>query len=481
MRFKSRINCSALTQRVSNRRLNVIPLRRYQRRLFAVHSLYTQTLRATPPTRCFEQTEAMETLSPSMYQTQTSEMRSTNSSLNASTLPPADRKQPADAATESQESLASPWSVASSTVPKLATGSSNLSQLTAYTDLTSPLPEHVYDQRNADLGPQQTRLRTPEDAEINGDSYAITSPMSVASTNGTKRTASGHVKNAPSLPGTPLTAAISTSSRPRGDSVSSTSSRAGELAASLKTRLGYAMQKVQNGWEHRNISEVEQLAAQRAQAHRRSMSHLDYNGRPQSAGLTNGLARVSVYQDHAYSQNALEGPPSKRHSGNYSAYFASSSQPVQSSGPRLQPAADIRPTTSQYAHPPFSQPLPQASAMSPPRTPVNGVSYGQARRPARPPTIRTETQTKAAEQEALEALFQLGSPHASQMGRHQHSQANSSQASPLRSEFAMATPRRVTFARSESDSSAQLSAMGSEEGTGGMTSEMREAEAMQAA
>jgi hypothetical protein len=262
------------------------------------------------------------------------------------------------------------------------------------------------------------------------------------------------------------------------------------LAMNLKTRLGYAMAKVQNGWEHRNISEVEQLAAHKMHAHRHSMSHLDYSRRPVSAGLTNGAARTSLYEDHAYSQNALDQavyPPSKRHSGHYPTYTQSSSQPVQGSTPRLQPAADIRPTSS-YQHQQYhynqqysaSQPQlhSHSTGMSPPRTPVNGTAHNHARS-HRPPTLRTEVQTAEAERDALQALFQLGSPHASQMSGggypnangngygyasrgYQHSQASSSQASPLRSEFAMTTPRRVTFARSESDSSAFSGSNGNE-------------------
>lgn len=359
----------------------------------------------------------------------------------------------------SQESFISRQSNGSSIGPRLQTSSSNVSQLSDYTDLTSSRStglERPYDTNYATSQPNIARVRTPEGSNQTGEQngqYAITSPMSLASpmtTNGTKRTASGHVKNAPSLPNTPLTATFA-GGRPRTDSISSTSSRAGELASTLKTRLGYAMAKVQQGWEHKNITEVEHLAAHKARPNRHSMSHLDYSRRPTSSGLSNGTAHLSM-QDH-YARGNFDGtasPPSKRHSGTY-ASFMPSSQPTLRTGPQLQPAADIRPALSQQRHhhtAPSSQSLHYSSAMSPPRTPVNGHH--------RPPTIRTDTQTAEAEREALQALFQLGSPHASQVSRQNNaSQASSSQASPLRAEFA--TPRKVTFARSESDSSAQLS------------------------
>ncbi|KAK5175559.1 uncharacterized protein LTR77_000698 [Saxophila tyrrhenica] len=431
----------------------------------------------------------METYSsvyPTTPQTQTSHMRSSQYSNPAKAATRALQQQSESqqnhlSAPTSQESIASYQSAASSTQPRLQTSSSNASQLTGYTDVTSPitsLPEQGDGGRFGASKPLDRRMRTPEESNMNGmtgDSYAVTSPMSVASppsVNGTKRTASGHVKNAPSLPSTPLT-----TGRPRGESTSSTSSRAGELARDLKTRLGYAMAKVQNGWEHRNIHEVEQLAAHKVYStHRHSMSHSDSSRRPISAGLTNGTANLSM---NGYIQNSADHP-SKRHSGHYTTHLPSSSQPT----PRLQPAPDIRPT-AQHS---LSQPLPYAnpthtSAMSPPRTPTTTTTSQTRPRPA---TLRTETQTAEAERDALQALFQLGSPHASQQAfsgavrshsyqngngsghGYSQSQASSSQASPLRSEFGFvagtpATPRRVTFARSESDvssSSAQMEGKG---------------------
>lgn len=363
----------------------------------------------------------------------------------------------------SQESLRS---LGNGTGPRLQTSSSNVSQLTAYTDLTSPselAPEQDYEQQYATSRADIARIRTPEELQgtRRNDSHAVASPVSVLSpvaTNGTKRTASGHVKNAPSLPSTPLTTTFA-GKRSRADSISSTGSRAGELAWTLKARLGYAMAKVQHGWEHKSINEVEQLAAHKMSPHRHSMSHLDYSRRPLSSGLTNGAERLSMYEPSAHRYgygNSSTDHPSKRHSGNYSS-FMPPSLPDLAAAPRLQPAPDIRPTSQRYHHNhpiSSSQPVYPTTAMSPPRTPVNGHAR-------RPPTIRTELQTAEAERDALQALFQLGSPHSSQVPWQQNSQASSSQASPLRTEFT-ATPRKVTFARSESDSSARRSSVSEE-------------------
>ncbi|EME47196.1 hypothetical protein DOTSEDRAFT_41656, partial [Dothistroma septosporum NZE10] len=173
-----------------------------------------------------------------------------------------DPQQPLSAPA-SQESMLSVQSVTSSVMPRLQASDSNLSQLTSYTDNTSPSSsvESSTAARHAPHTSQKAavqRQRTPENplhsAHFMGED-ALASPMSLTSpafTNGAKRTASGHVKNAPSLPNTPYTTTFPERGS-RRESISSSGSRAGELAATLKTRLGYAMAKVQNGWEHKQL------------------------------------------------------------------------------------------------------------------------------------------------------------------------------------------------------------------------------------
>jgi hypothetical protein len=335
--------------------------------------------------------------------------------------------------------------------------SSDASQRSVHTDITSPpssQPSHQTHTQDAIYTKEsngEVRTTTPE-VQV-GALDALASPMSIASpavaaTNGTKRTASGLVKTVPSLPPTPSTT-VQNGRRSRAESMSSTGSRAGELAANLKTRLGYAMTKVQHGWEHKTLSEVEQLAAQKAASDRYSTSYLDYGRRPPSSGLSNSTARLSMYETrNMASLDSALPPPSKRHSGSYAyAGTVSAKQPYgYSPGPRLQPAPDFRPANGAHSYhmSPSVQSATYNSAMSPPRTPSN--------QPRRPQAIRTDTQTAEAERDALQALFQLGSPHASQIARAQNaSQANSLQASPLHADFP--TPRRVTFARSESTES----------------------------
>lgn len=351
----------------------------------------------------------------------------------------------------SQESIITTNSYGSSVVSQLQSASSNASQLTSYTDSTSPSAfapttklEHSTLAVDDDT---DIRDRTPEDQiSREGDLSAFISPASTSTpvaTNGTKRTAEGHAKETLAGSSTPFSGVIRGNRSRAASTASSSSSRAGELAANLKARLGYAMTKVQNGWEHKSFSEVERLTAQKV-ANRHSMSHLDHSRRPMSSGLANGTARLSMYESHHVPN--LDGafsPPSKRSSGTYTTFAPTKAPHTTATTPRLQPAPDIRPTNNYRSHP-YAQQLQRArhsSGMSPPRTPITQ----QLRRPH---PIRTDTQTAEAEREALQALFQLGSPHGSQIPRAHATSRASSQTSPLRAEAS--TPRRVTFARSDS-------------------------------
>nr|POE94563.1 hypothetical protein CFP56_16803 [Quercus suber] len=368
---------------------------------------------------------------------------------------PMSQHQPPLSAPASQESFLSVQSIGASESSLAA--ASNVSQLTDATeDLAGTGGEVVQQSRKHEEG--LPRARTPQESDTDGyvgpgsPMSIVTSPVNV---NGAKRTASGQVKNAPSLPTSPVTFP---KRHARGESWSSTGSRAGDLAACLKTRLGYAMAKVQNGWEHRSIAEVEQLAAHKvfSDSNRHGAAYTDYHAGHRSG--TSGLngQRTSLF-DPRYatpSRHETASPPTKRHSGSYAQTMATSPHFHHNSPtPRLQPAAEFRPlpSTSSSCSPTYSQALPLASianVMSPPRTPSNGQR--------RPQPIRTDTQTAQAERDAVQALFELGSPHASQMSRHTGaSQDSSAYGSPLRSEFT-AAPRKVTFARSESGSGSSV-------------------------
>ena len=381
----------------------------------------------------------METLTAANYSTAAHAPSATRALRTAEPLP--------TCTTTSQRSSTTVRSDERSAGYRLHSSASELSQQSdqsAMTSLTSPSSSASIDPSRASTRvPAKLHLaesQTPE--ERHGHSYfdreiPLASPMSITSpvaTGAAKRTASGHVKNAHSLSSTPLSTTFP-SRTIRRDSTSSTSSKASELAANLRTRLSYAMAKVHNGWEHKTLNEVEQLASRRGPGHRHSVSLVDqstshdYARHDRSEGIHRNSSYYPTFKSFAY--------PSKRSSAQISSHRRGLSlgQPVQ-----LQPAAEIRTTpSSQESH------RAAALSMSPPSTPIDGQSR-------RPPTIRTETQTAEAERDALQALFQLGSPHTSQPStlHHTPNYLHSSQTSPLREDFL--SPRRVKFARSDSGS-----------------------------
>jgi hypothetical protein len=221
------------------------------------------------------------------------------------------------------------------------------------------LPVVPQEQDQSDASQSSSQVRTPEDA-------SESQPNSINSPTRHKRTASGLLK-AVDTPNDP---------RPRAESVSSAGSKAGEVsscrvpgvastdsafqvAAQLKTRLAYAMVKVQHGWEHRNINEVEQLAAAL---------------RP----------RVAVSPPVSSAPIDIVSPPSKRRSG---------AGMVSWSLPDSSPAVH---GSSQKSHI-FRRPSASSPPAQVPSTPKS-----------RPPPVRSTMPTQQAEQDAMDALMLMG-------------------------------------------------------------------------
>ncbi|KAG9980225.1 hypothetical protein KCU98_g8292, partial [Aureobasidium melanogenum] len=223
---------------------------------------------------------------------------------------------------------------------------------------TTPAVPYEHDQNDASQS--SSRVRTPEDAS-QSQTDTIYSPTRH------KRTASGLLK------------AVDTPNeqRPRAESVSSAGSKAGEVAAQLKTRLAYAMVKVQHGWEHRNINEVERLAAA---MHPRM-----------AASPTASSAPIDI-----------RSPPSKRRSG---------TGMVTWSLPDSSPAMNGH---SQNAHL-FRRPSASSPSAQVPSTPKS-----------RPPPVRSTMPTQQAEQDAMDALMLMGGSPGNG-GKFPASQSSSSQ------------------------------------------------------
>ncbi|KAF2760545.1 hypothetical protein EJ05DRAFT_288556 [Pseudovirgaria hyperparasitica] len=140
-----------------------------------------------------------------------------------------------------------------------------------------------------------------EDSSSNDST--VTTPISLDApvlVQGYKRTASGTVKGSiANNPNSALTEKARGHRRGTSNmSIDSTSTtRGSELAAQLKARLSYAMVKVQHGWEHHTLDELEEQASQIsspvAPRNREQFRHSD------SPQYLSRNRRLSAYSDHA--------------------------------------------------------------------------------------------------------------------------------------------------------------------------------------
>ena len=309
--------------------------------------------------------------------------------------------------------------------------------------------------------------------------------LAIATTAGQKRTADGQVKSgASNSPPSPhvhghsrTTSAVSTVSSTASSRIGEVGNNghstepcfdAAQLSSELRTRLSYAMVKVNNGWQSNSIDEVESLASQAGSP---TSSTSTLQGRRNL--LTSPRTAIASIQSQSSSMSTstTQAPtgdfdlfsrtdqPSRTYESfwrDHSTSIPSHRQsyrtsPPQSSKP-LAPSADIRPApTSRRSHTPkFTKPptMPgqgstqAGSFTSTPRTPTMN------HRPHLQDTtmgIRTPTQKTIQEQDAIETLLFMSSPgNSGNMGpgfqnREPH---GSPQQSPLRSEFnSQGTPR----------------------------------------
>ncbi|KAI9867085.1 MAG: hypothetical protein M1830_005866, partial [Pleopsidium flavum] len=379
---------------------------------------------------------------------------------------------------ELQESHITGPSVASN-APHLNATSSTNSQSTIYTDLTPPTTssgpssqgQHSqFAQRpQADSSTRNTTIwaqdRTIGLVDLNGKPSALsvhTTPTSPASStfpaeilnHGQKRTASGAVKQAStSLPASPVE--VVGRSHSRNTSMNSSGSQIGELSSQLRTRLSYAMVKVQNGWQDHSLDEVESLASQQAspisnpsvlhgtrrieQSPGVSMaaSRRERSGFSQSPERNADATRPRYHAEHgdvANSPGVLINPyhanmnkpistltneaptyesfwrqhsvkPTTRHAQTHSS---------NSSGPSLEPSADIVSRSSRRSNLQQLQPPLYTNNLSN----LSASSEASARSfvPATPPpqkrvtAMRTPSQNAAMEKDAVETLLFMSSP-----------------------------------------------------------------------
>lgn len=315
--------------------------------------------------------------------------------------------------------------------------------------------------------------------------------LSIAPTAGHKRTADGQVKpilftsptspHGPKIRGhsrnTSAVSAVSTASSKIGEVNKGLSSAIpvtdiAQLSSELRTRLSYAMVKVNNGWQSNSIDEVESLASQAGSPTsststlhgRRNLITSPRTNIASLQGQTSSFSAGPVTQapTQDFDLYSRSDPPSRTYESFWRDH--STSNPQRSSHApshklSLAPPADIRPTaSSRRSHTPkFSKPptMPGQGSnsslhSSTPRTPNGRAEYMEAK------SLQTPTQKTIQEQDAMEALLFMSSPgNSGNMGHAFPPPARSQmspQQSPLRAEFNIQPPinrgvqgRRVEF------------------------------------
>lgn len=221
-----------------------------------------------------------------------------------------------------------------------------------------------------------------------------------------------------------------------------------QLSQQLRTRLTYAMIKVQHGWQNRSLDEVESLAS----ASPRSTTFNHYS---ENRHLLSPRAAMSAHLTQAHSDTSSD---------------SAHSQPIQS-----QSQTQNRSNTILMSPPPSRKGLaPPANIISRPpqsrrrHTPNMSINTSPAKQPS--PSIRpaaaqrTPSQNAVLEADAVETLLFMASPHNSGNHGSQLSPITSvpsvhqfppSQTSPLRNTFSNSTstsPKRVAFSSDTSGS-----------------------------
>lgn len=294
------------------------------------------------------------------------------------------------------------------------------------------------------------------------ENHAPRTVLTVPSTAGQKRTADGQVKPpSPPNPNGPRNRGHSRTTSAVSN-VSSATSRIGELSSELRTRLSYAMVKVNNGWQSNTIDEVESLAsltgspasststlhgrlnvAASPRATMIAMQRQSNNSAPNPIGADFDLFSRTESASRTYESFWREHPttgPSNRQNA--------VSPPIPKAS--LAPPADIRPSTSsRRSHAPkFSKPpsIPthnsNPTSISTPRTPTQSDMRDKR-------VHTTPSQKTIQEQDAIETLLFMSSPgnsgHHAPFGtapRPSNPLLGSPQRSPLRAEFRVQDPRR---------------------------------------
>ncbi|UKZ61805.1 uncharacterized protein TrAtP1_003063 [Trichoderma atroviride] len=195
-------------------------------------------------------------------------------------------------------------------------------------------------------------------------------------------------------------------------SVTSTGSTIGELSAELKTRLSYAMVKVNFGWQGHSIEEVESMAASQAASPTSGSSTIRRHGSSTSPRLDVTAASTQV---HRAQQSAIRRK--------------SDSPNLMSNKPSLAPPATIQPSLNaarsnprRNSSPRYTPTMLSHSHSASPHTPAQPMaveSHQSLSQPARmTDPILFPSHQNVREQDAMEALLFMSSPNNSANLKH---------------------------------------------------------------
>ncbi|KAJ4988440.1 hypothetical protein SVAN01_06057 [Stagonosporopsis vannaccii] len=340
---------------------------------------------------------------------------------------------------ESQESVDSTVSSIFS-APALASTSSNLSSDHDVTSLSEPNDSVGYDKP-----PQKPMPTSPsrgghvvEDhvsqidttaANASQLGHTTATPVSLASptVQGFKRSADGSMKGIESRT-SPKERAFAHKRNKSMDTHSST--RIGELSAQLKTRLSYAMVKVQNGWEKQSLEELEEVQSQRGSPNSApggsrvtfESPSTDYRRRPSAISDSSDQIIMSPASDFVRSHARdtaywrASNKPAMNAAANLISITGGNVEPGLAPAPELEHARRRR---SSATHPPPSM------LGSVPRKHHSDVGAGQ-RAPVTPRAGILRMPSQQAEKDAVDTLLFMSSPKNSQHFPHMSQAGHSS-------------------------------------------------------
>lgn len=190
-----------------------------------------------------------------------------------------------------------------------------------------------------------------------------------------------------------------------------------QLSAELRTRLSYAMVKVNNGWQTRNLDEVEGLASHAASptsststVHRRNGS----SASPRLASLPSSQVQFAnepiIFRRKSNTPPSASAPSNKPTLAPPASIQPSSSMPAPRSNPRRNSNPRYMPTMLSHSHSATSTPI------------SNGVGRSQS---SLDPNMYSPHHKNVREQDAIETLLFMSSPGNSSNLKHTFSPSGS--------------------------------------------------------